>query len=143
MRSPAKHGRPQHGNPARTEEIWRAIARSVHLAEAELTPATRTGRPDRAAGNRAAAHLVAGRFLLARIADRHTEGARTRLGRAWRLRSFGHTGYAGAMDDALAYARAVARGSTPPPRQPALFQRAGRLPLLERFLTDRLLVTVQ
>lgn len=143
MPSPAKHARTPHGIPPRTEETWRAIARSVRLAELELTPATEAGNPSRAAGFRAAAHLTAGRFLLVRLAERHAEGARTRLGYTWRLRSFMRGDCARALDEALNYARGAARGATPSTLRPALFRHAGLLPELERFLPDRLPVTAR
>lgn len=143
MPSRAKHARTPHAIPPRTEKTWRAIARSVRLAELELTPATGAGHPCRAAGFRAVAHLTAGRFLLVRLAERHAEGARTRLGYAWRLRSFMRGDYARALDEALTYARGAARGSASSTGRPALFRHAGLLPELERFLPDRLLVTAR
>ncbi len=142
MPSRAKHARTPHTIPPRTAETWRAIARSVRLAELELTPAAEA-RPCRAAGLRAVAHLTAGRFLLGRLAERHAEGARTRLGYTWRLRSCMRGDYARALDEALAYARGAAHGSAPSTGRPALFRHAGLLPELERFLPDRLLVTAQ
>ncbi|WP_432156224.1 hypothetical protein [Streptomyces sp. bgisy153] len=142
MRSPAKHAWTRRNAPLDTEGIWRAVARSVHLAERELTPATITGRPSPAAGSRAAAYLSTGHLLLGRLAERHAEGARTRLGRAWRLHSFRirRSAYAAALDEGLAYARAAACGCALPRPRPALFRRTGRLPELERFLPDRMVV---
>lgn len=126
-----------HSHSPATEDSWRSIARTVERAQRELTPATTTGRPDRAAGSRAVAHLTVGRFLLQRAADRRADGARTRIGQSWRRWVFGRSAYAKAFDESLAYARAAATGSTMPIWKPVLFQHTGRLPLLERFMSDR------
>ncbi|WP_329020751.1 hypothetical protein [Streptomyces sp. NBC_01601] len=123
------------------QDTWRAIAFAVDRAAADLLPLSTVGTSDVAAGNRAIASLVGGRFLLERIYDRNTryvKQAQTYRERYRRHREVANLRpYMKAFRKAIDYARTVADGQPASGRLPALFQPGTRLPLVQRFLQDR------
>ncbi|KOU43242.1 hypothetical protein [Streptomyces sp. WM6378] len=126
------------------DDAWRAIAVAVDRATADVLPLSASGTGSVVAGNRALASLVGGRFLLERIYERnehHIGEPRTRRERRQRRRAAEDLlPYLTAFQTAISYARRIADGEPAPAKLPPLLQAETRLPLIQRFRQDRLVL---
>lgn len=132
---------PAADRRAPQDDVWKVIASEVDSADAQVLPLSVRGLPGIAAGNRAAAALVAGHFLLQRLHERnerYIDEAQSRHDRGRRRREVGDlTPYFEAFQEAIKYTRTIADGDPASVKLPPLFQHDAKLPLLQRFRRDR------
>ncbi|WP_327359575.1 hypothetical protein [Streptomyces sp. NBC_01304] len=138
------HRTEQAGQPPRHVDAWKAIASAVDGAAAALLPMSVLGAPGPGVGLRARNSLIRGHLLLRRVQERNANyvgQARTPWGRLLRRRKTADLRpYLTAFIEAIAYAHMVADGQPASADLPVLLQASGRLPLIQRFRQDRLVV---
>ncbi|MEY9840602.1 hypothetical protein [Streptacidiphilus sp. EB103A] len=124
---------------AATDAQWHDIARAASRAASTLSGREARGLSREAAAAQAIWELVAGRFLLDRLLAREAAQARWPLVRAWRSLLARHNRYRRAFTEAVDFARALQNGHQDEPT-PELFAGRGRLPRLDRYMSDRHIV---